>query len=47
VLELNQAIMGVNQQLPFLQRVVLRWVGDTESRVRKDREGTALVGRGG
>ena len=44
-LELDQAVMGVDQQLPFLQRVVLSWVGDAPVRVGKDREGAALVRR--
>ena len=45
--EPDQAVVGVDEQLPLLQRVVLRRVGDAEGGVGQDREGAALVpGRG-
>ena len=42
-LELHQPVMGVDQQLPLLQRVVLRWVGYAEGGVGQDRIGPALL----
>ena len=41
--EAHQAVVGVDQQLPLLQRVVLGRVGDAEGGVGQDREGPALV----
>src|SRR5207237_646564 len=37
------AVVGVGGQLPLLQRVVLRRVGDAEGGVGQDRERAALV----